>query len=130
MARRFVESTWNNAAAPKKRKPKPPLRYRINPLDKQVDDLEALQAELDREYAAGRVEGGDYVDWCRHLDARKDRLHKRLDRMHGIPTTTPKPRQEATRLRPGKVCYSPGMSALQAKLCGVAAVLILLKIFA
>lgn len=60
MARRYVVDTWNNAAAPKKVKPVVPLRHRISPVERDLDQLDSLEAELERERAKGELELDTY----------------------------------------------------------------------
>lgn len=134
MARRFVETTWNNAAAPKKlKKPKPvdPLRYRIDPLEKEWDKLDQLEAELERK--ADTMEPEQYEALWDTLAARRERLEARRLRALGIkpakPERVPTVKPAPVRIKARVVPYR-GLSDFQAKLLAVFVVLIFFKIFA
>lgn len=61
-SRRVRDVTWNDAAARKEPKPKPPLRYRIAPWEKKLDDLDELERELNRELDAERIEWDQFEE--------------------------------------------------------------------
>lgn len=127
MARRLVAVTWNNAAVVKKPKPIEPLRYRINPLDKEYDKLDALEAELER--TADKMDPEHYHDLYDSLQARRERLEARRQREQG--KTQAKVEREPER---HTVAHRPAprvnMSPLAIKVLAVCIGFILFKIFA
>lgn len=128
MARRFIVDTWNNAAAPKKVKPVEPLRYRINPLDKEYDKLDALEAELER--TADKMEPDHYHDLYDSLQARRERLDARHARMQGKAPAKAKAATTEAPARPKRYKPRANVSPLALKVLGVCLALILFKIFA
>lgn len=131
MARRFVNVTWNNAAVVKKVKPVEPLRYRINPLEKQLDQLDKLEAELER--TADSIESELYHELYDSLEGRRERLEARRQRElgNGPVKATPAPRVVTQPRHYHHRRYKrPGLTDFQAKLMGVVVVLTLLALFA
>ena len=70
---------------PKKAKPLPPLRYRIAPVEKDFDNLDILQAELDREYNANpsRMDAEEYHALQAVIDNKRIILNARRAALAG-----------------------------------------------
>lgn len=70
---------------PKKAKPIPPLRYRIAPVEKDFDNLDMLQAELDREYNAtpSRMDAEEYFALQAVIDNKRIILNARRAALAG-----------------------------------------------
>lgn len=62
---------------PKPIKPPPPLRYRILPVERDFDNLDMLQAELDRERATGKMDEFEHSQMQMVLDKRRGILTAR-----------------------------------------------------
>jgi len=84
-----------------KPKPKPlPLRDRIDPTLRQFEQLEMLQAELEREYAAvpARMDADEYFHSLGIIEAQREALGRKQARLAGIPTLAKsKPEKETIR---------------------------------
>ncbi|QNR53949.1 hypothetical protein phiK7A1_161 [Pseudomonas phage phiK7A1] len=127
MARRYLELSWNNAAAVKKVKPVEPLRYRINPLEKEYDRLDELEAELER--TADKMDHELYHELYDGLQARRVRLEARRERMLGNAPVKVKPVPQAG-IVPPVARPQPPMSPFAIKVLAICVVVILFKIVA
>lgn len=88
MARRMRLPSWVEDA-PKKSKPVEPLRYRISPNEKKLDELDALEAELERMNGDICLEEYDYLKAM--LDSKRERLAKARERDLGVQKEKSRP---------------------------------------
>lgn len=70
---------------PKPAKPVPPLRYRIAPVERDFDNLDMLQAELDREYNAvpPKMDADEYFALQAVIDNKRKTLNSRRAALAG-----------------------------------------------
>lgn len=70
-------------------RPKPPLRYRISPLDKQLDKLEGELSELQKLWADGKVEDDTYDRMLNILETSRTKLIRKMRVAEGLPADEP-----------------------------------------
>lgn len=74
---------------PPEPKAKPPLRYRISPLDKQLDKLEGELEELQKLWADGKVEDDTYDRMLNILETSRTKLVRKMRIAEGLPADEP-----------------------------------------
>lgn len=103
---------------PKVVKPLPPLRERINPTAKGLNEVDELERQLEREYGrdGSTMEADEYFELKQCLDAKREALDVRSKRLRGVPVVKPSKdapvvvKRSKTHYRPSRTLSSRAAS--------------------
>lgn len=82
---------FSGSSEPKKAKPLPPLRERINPALKGFETLDDQQRELEWEYSrkGSTMDAEEYFSLLQCIETKREALSKRDEAARGIPRAKP-----------------------------------------